>query len=1008
MTRKTLLTIILLLACLCARAQFVTHGDNPGHLKWFSIETPHYQLIYPAGSDSLARTYGRLLEQFRVPVGRSFGIVTGEGQRHKMPVVLHAFYPYSNGSVGWAPSRYDLYTIPPAYNTEPTPWNIQLSAHEPRHQAQLEATGKGWFKTFNILTGQIWNPVAWQVYYGWALGEGDAVVAETGLWHGTRARTADFLNYYRIAFDQGDFRNWDRWRYGSYKHFTPDHYALGYLTLAGSRYLTGNPMLMQETARLSRRHPFQFSHAFRSQLKKNNGGKSFKEYFREIQDTLNAHWQADAAARAPFMEITQITPLEKYPVGYDNLEEGDGMLYSIQGGFTKSPHLVRINPETGEIKVLMTFTGSETNLSFDSVRKRLYFGDTRLHPRWKLAGSSAVMYYDIATGKCRDLVKGKFYFNPLPSENGEMVAVSEYFPSGETAVTLISADDGKEIRRTMFPDGLQPTELAWMGDTLYVSAISAPGYGIYRILPSGELEQVLAPSIQKLQNMGADENYVQWTSDRTGVNEAYRYYPEDGRLVQITSTRYGITDPIFIGNWLYTLSTTLEGVHVFRTPIEDTIEREVDFADVHSYFLADNLAAQEQALGPGPDLEEAVPLSAPKRYYKLAHPLRLHSWLPLYVNYDAIREGSMDFTYETASIGFTGFFQNTLGTLFGTVGYSLHPNPDVAGTWRNSLHAKLTYSGLYPVFEASLDFGHRAARQYYVNDYLNNGVSRLGLGAALREAPLFTASIKAYVPLSYHKHGVNYGFIPQVSYSISNNMLATDPVLWVAPERFEGLPAYYKLINAGTDDENIVMQRLSVSARGYVMLSKAENHVYPGWGVGAELGASLRPGLQSVFSPNLYAYLYGYTPGFTSTQGLRLSALVQRQVSSAGLYIGELAVNTLPRGFEGEAGSFIGQNFPFQWKVTADYAIPIYVGDLYIPGLAFIKNFVLTPHGDFAGMGKYNLWSAGADFAVELSRLILPFDASVGVSFSWLGGSLYKYTDQEKPWSVGLIFDMDF
>ena len=72
--RKTLIT--LLAAVLCAvplHAQFYLTGDDPGHLKWYSIETPHYELVYPSGSDSLARVYGTLLEQFRVPMGKSIG-----------------------------------------------------------------------------------------------------------------------------------------------------------------------------------------------------------------------------------------------------------------------------------------------------------------------------------------------------------------------------------------------------------------------------------------------------------------------------------------------------------------------------------------------------------------------------------------------------------------------------------------------------------------------------------------------------------------------------------------------------------------------------------------------------------------------------------------------------------------------------------------------------------------------------------------------------------------------
>ena len=61
MMRKTLLLLALLLAALPLKAQFYLAGDDPGHLRWFTIQTPHYQLIYPEGADSLARTYGRLL-----------------------------------------------------------------------------------------------------------------------------------------------------------------------------------------------------------------------------------------------------------------------------------------------------------------------------------------------------------------------------------------------------------------------------------------------------------------------------------------------------------------------------------------------------------------------------------------------------------------------------------------------------------------------------------------------------------------------------------------------------------------------------------------------------------------------------------------------------------------------------------------------------------------------------------------------------------------------------------
>ena len=125
--RKTVLSAaILLLATLSVRAQFYTQGSDPSYIKWYSTETPFYKIIYPQGADSLAHTYGRLLEQFRGPVGHSLGITPGDNPGSKMPVVLHTHNVYSNGSVAWAPRRMDLFTIPEPYGSDPTPWEIQL------------------------------------------------------------------------------------------------------------------------------------------------------------------------------------------------------------------------------------------------------------------------------------------------------------------------------------------------------------------------------------------------------------------------------------------------------------------------------------------------------------------------------------------------------------------------------------------------------------------------------------------------------------------------------------------------------------------------------------------------------------------------------------------------------------------------------------------------------------------------------------------------------------------
>ena len=86
------------------------------------------------------------------------------------------------------------------------------------------------------------------------------------------------------------------------------------------------------------------------------------------------------------------------------------------------------------------------------------------------------------------------------------------------------------------------------------------------------------------------------------------------------------------------------------------------------------------------------------------------------------------------------------------------------------------------------------------------------------------------------------------------------------------------------------------------------------------------------------------------------------------------------------------------------------MGDLSLRPVLYISHFLLTPHADFTLLsGAWNLWSAGADLTAELRRiLVLDFDTSVGVSFSWLGGSWMEASGQTKPYHVGLVYNMSF
>ena len=273
-------------------------------------------------------------------------------------------------------------------------------------------------------------------------------------------------------------------------------------------------------------------------------------------------------------------------------------------------------------------------------------------------------------------------------------------------------------------------------------------------------------------------------------------------------------------------------------------------------------------------------------------------------------------------------------------------------------------------------------------------------------------TLRAYVPLAFSKGGISYGFVPQLSYGISNSRFdnAMRGVTITEKDQNTGEILKYEW-DEGHRPDYTLMQRLSVSARGYIMRPRAHSQVYPRWGAGLEAGFSMRPTIQKTFVPSAYVYAYGYLPGIWRTQGLKLTGIYQHRLSMSEeeYQIGEITANTLPGGFSSAAQGKLGILYPWQLNVSASYAIPVFTGDIALPPVLYIRNFLLLPKADFTLLpGNDNLWSAGADITAELGKFIVPFDCSLGVSISYLGGTAFDAVGQKDRWSIGMIMSYDF
>ena len=987
---RILIFFIFLTTPRFASAQFYVTGDDPGKARWYSIETDNFRIIYPEKTDSLARVYAEKLEKYRIPVSRTAGYLFSG---YRMPVVMHA-YNAANGSVAWAPKRMDLFTIPSAYDPEPMPWSTMLSVHESRHVAQMQFGMTDNLKPGNWFFGQMFNILVSLVYPEISRMEGDAVIIETALTPSGRGRTADFLNYYWVAYDQGDFRSWIKWRYPSQKHYGPDYYSLGYLTLGGMRYLYDCTDYMSEGYHRSARKPYNLF-TF-DKLAREVSGRRQSEMFGEICDTMYTLWRVSAEARKPYICSEPVTKTGKWYTDYTGLTVVGNDIYAIRQGHVDTPAIVRIDGD-GKEESVTRLPYQTSSLQWSEDLQSLYWSETLTDERWSLKTKSVIRY--MKDDRKYKVKSDKLLHNPAPASGEGKMMTTRYEIDGRSYIDILDGADGHICSSFAAPDTLQVVESAMTGGHIYASAISENGYGIYRIGDNGDWETVLDPEPVMIKDFKAYKDGLMFASDRTGVNEMYQLDPTSGVIRQRTSLRYGASDFQYSsdGKYLYYSSQTLGGMKLFRTPVDSLLDKTVDFSQLHKYPIAEKVTEQEReyAVSQGAGEPVSLNISEPRRYRKVPHMIGLHSWAPVYVNVDRIMNMSYDYIWQAASLGATGIFQNKLSTSVGEFGYSAHKDPYNSDVWRHSGHARITYSGLYPVLEAKVNVNDRAARQYNVNAYeMEDKSYMMEIASSELTTPYIEGIFSAYIPLNLSSGGWYKGLIPKVTYSISNDMFNTSSVI-LGMEAHHQMQAggdlkevYNPSFRESTPGKNTFRHSLSGSLRGYTSLATPNSAVYPRWGVGAEIGASASLESMNYLSPMGYIYTYGYVPGILPEHGIRITGLVQKKLNDAPF--GQAIINFLPRGLSSNYSllSWISTRSNAVGKVTAEYAVPVYIGDISIGGSFFaIKRLVVAPHFDYSFTNAGGLWSAGTELSLDLNSILtLGWPCSFGLSASYNGG----------------------
>lgn len=907
----------MLACCTPALAQYYQTGSAPAGVRWSRITGEHFDIIYPRETDSLARNYLYLFEKYRE--ADLAGLKVGSP---KVPIVLQPYDMYSNGSVVWAPKRVELYTTPPGNPLYALDWPTQLAVHEGRHIGQMAHYTNGIYKVLTTLLGEQGIAVGVGLYPTKMLLEGDAVQNETDLTGSGRGRNPEFLKFFRASFVDGDFRSYYAWRFGSYRQFTPDKYAMGYLLMSTMRDRSHNYTVTGDIMGTQVREWYRFFSVSNRAYQRATGLTQRKNWRSAVARNTEL-WSWEYKLRAPYTDFDPLLAV-RYACFIEMANPvrlGDNT-YATMSGVQYERRLMSIDSR-GKLKWRHPLSRSTSALVADSDHSMI-FSEIVPDPRWEHRSWSVLRRYDAAKNSFETLTRRTRYVNPVPSAGRDSILAVEPLVAGGTDVVVLDRK-GNLLDRIPVPDKGQAVGVAQLGDDLYCSVITTEGMGLYRY-GGGSWDTVIKPQTKMISSLrAAGDSLLYFVSDLDGLSNVYAMDPRSDQLWRVVSTRFSAADPSLTGdgNLLYA-EYDRWGYQPVSTPFSELPRKKASFDQPYQNEQADRNAAQMlDYVTPATEeedlrLKRSIDSLKSRPYNKLTHGIHIHSWFPFYANvdrlmndFDGLDRDRFSNWHEYVAPGVTLVSQNNLGTLTGLAAYSWHRG-------HHAGHLQFRYSGLYPVLSASLDFNDRNRVHTQVGEG-PRGRTDVRIDTLGSAALVFNSKIS--VPLNLSRGGWVTRVAPSIGYSFTNDAYS--------------FPAPVGSSFSGGDNTHLLTAALSF----YTELETPKSRVTPRLGTGFNLSGMMRlgPGVTSIAGLTAWAYL----PGFGRDDGFKLTYSRQYQPEGYALYMPSYNLVRHPFGYSKE----IMMDYH---RALLEYALPIYGGDLDGGVFFYLKRIIVIPFVDWA------------------------------------------------------------
>ena len=960
MKRTTILFFLLLLFTLGGKAQYFSTGEDPASLKWRQIDTRNFRFIFPEDFGEQAKIVAGYFEKVY-----EYGGVTLNHRPGKIPVIFHTRTIRSNGLVGWAPRRIELFT-PPHQEMYAQDWLQQLALHEFRHVVQVDKIRSQVPQVIKTLLGEQGVALITGLYLPFWFIEGDAVISETALSQSGRGRLPSFLMEHQAQVTEKGIFSFDKAFNGSFRDFVPDHYKLGYYLVGGSRATYGSQLWDFPISQLAGK-PLSVTPV--NKMLKLITGKNQEQIYTEVFDSLRRVWLESDRKYKPERWDTVSQPASVYTSYRYNHILASGEMVSLREGYDHVPRFVKNDGKGHEEIVYVPGPIFEESVGYRN--NLIVWSEFLPDLRWSHSGKSVLHLYNMDSRIMTTLKPEYKCFAPAISPDEHNVAVVESDFANRFYLSVYDAISGELKVRYQTPGNYYLFSPVWKNsEELVAVLLTDKGKQLALLQPfRQQMEWLDHPEMGEIRQLRIDSGKLWFISSYSGKNELWSMDLSTREVFREVRARFGLDYPaIGHGGDLILLSDYstcgYRQVAVSTTNLTREAFRLVPPGD---YRMAGILSAQEPGIVDFTNVDTSSYISKP--YKKGLHLFNLHSWAPVSFNPK---------TYEL-SPGISVVSQNLLGTAETTLGYKWNMSERGGKYYLN-----FEYKGFYPLFATEVTHEKRASVFGQITEYKDKEGVVQRRDTVMKRFTWDESALGLQVRLPLNLTQGRYGRLlqPEIRYNLTHyahNRSTPDQFIMGNLHSFAYRLYYHQLARESHRD---LQPRLGWIADGA--------YTHSPWGV-KSMGA-----LKSF-------QLYGYLPGVAKHHGIM--AYLGFQEREKGTYRFGDAIR-IPRGWHAfDSKSLV--------STSLRYSLPLLYPDfnwgkmIYLRRIkaAFFYDYAwyerrLMRNGEEAGIVTQQISSLGADITADSNLFRFYAPVNLGVRAVYLPAS--------RNVSAEMLFSIDF